>query len=252
MRSILPFLFAGTLFAFGCKPPEPVETAQEAVEAEEETVETPEEVDPSELADTWIEGIYSSQRYNVRFSLPENWRPIGENENAGPLGLGNSDDSLTLLGPPGTNIRMVVANSGSIQLADTSFNNLDSRVGFDNVNIVPDRSRGGSFNGVPGYRTEGDALLRGEGMPIAFMAQALDLPGTPTMLTIFLPLDMYSMCYGDLPDSPDDAVLPETVPEGTGEEAELAPAARECDGNYYSDAIASILNSVEVIDLRRE
>ena len=135
--------------------------------------------------DSWENGVYSSPRFNVRFNLPADWKAADEGD-SGPAGLGTSDDSITFLGPEGTGLRMVVANSDSIQLVDSSFSNLTETIGFENVRIVPDRSAARTFNGVPGYRTEADALLRGEPVPQYLIAQALELPGSPTMFTLFV------------------------------------------------------------------
>lgn len=144
-------------------------------------------------ADTLEAGIFSSPKFNVRFRLPADWKKleVGQAPNGSGAALpgmpATSKDSITFEGPAGSGIRMVIANTESLQLAGNSFSNLDDRVGFDNVNILPEKSQGRAFNGVPGYRTEGDALVRGDRTPIYFIAQALELPGKPTMVTIFIP-----------------------------------------------------------------
>lgn len=144
-------------------------------------------------ADALENGVFSSPRFNIRFRLPADWKKLevgqaGNGSGAALPGMpATSKDSITFEGPAGSGIRMVIANTESLQLAGTSFANLDDRVGFDNVNILPEKSQGRAFNGVPGYRTEGDALVRGDRTPIYFIAQALELPGKPTMVTIFIP-----------------------------------------------------------------
>jgi len=144
-------------------------------------------------ADTFENGVYSTPRFNVRFTLPEGWRRVGAEGEPGVAGLGTSDDSITFVGPGDIGLRLVVANSESIQLVDASFSNLTETIGFDNVRIVPDRTQARTFNGIPGYRTEADALLRGEPVPQYIIAQALDLPGKPTMFTIFVNGDQYDL-----------------------------------------------------------
>lgn len=148
---------------------------------------------PAEVAaDTFEGGVYTSPRFNVRFNLPEGWSRVeGTADAGGPAGLGTSDDSITFVGPAETGLRLVIANSESIQLVDASFNNLTESIGFENVRIHPDRTQTRTFNGVPGYRTEADALLRGDAVPVYLIAQALELPGKPTMATIFVPGDLY-------------------------------------------------------------
>lgn len=144
-------------------------------------------------ADTFENGLYTSPRFNIRLNLPEGWNRV-ENaaaDTGGPAGLGTSDDSVTFVGPAESGLRLVLANTDSIQLVDASFNNLTESIGFENVRIHPDRTQTRTFNGVPGYRTEADALLRGDAVPVYLIAQALELPGKPTMATIFVPGDIY-------------------------------------------------------------
>lgn len=142
-------------------------------------------------ADSVENGVYTSPRFNVRFTLPDGWTRSESGE--GPAGLGTSADSITFVGPAESGLRMVVANSDSLQLVDTSFNNLTDSIGFDNVRIHPDRTAQRTFNGVPGYRTEADALLRGDAVPVYIIAQALELPGKPTMFTLFVDGDAYHL-----------------------------------------------------------
>jgi hypothetical protein len=123
------------------------------------------------------DGMYVSDRFNVQFVLPEGWTPVP------------ADDSIQIAGPD--SIQMIVANSQSIQLVDTNFNQLNDRVSFDRVNVLPDRSDATPLNGLPGYRVEGDALLRGDDVAIYFISQALNVPGEPIMATIFIPGDYY-------------------------------------------------------------
>ncbi len=144
--------------------------------------------------DTFADGVYTSPKFNIRFSLPEGWTKVESEagaDAAGPAGLGTSDDSITFLGPADSGLRLVIANTDSIQLVDASFSNLTESIGFENVRIHPDRTQTRTFNGVPGYRTEADALLRGDAVPVYLIAQALELPGKPTMATIFVPGDLY-------------------------------------------------------------
>lgn len=148
----------------------------------------------AEEADSLANGVYTSPRFNVRFNLPEGWTKVEQaagDAAAGPAGLGTSDDSITFVGPAESGLRLVVANTDSIQLVDASFNNLTESIGFENVRIHPDRTQTRTFNGVPGYRTEADALLRGDAVPVYLIAQALELPGKPTMFTLFVPGDLY-------------------------------------------------------------
>ena len=127
-------------------------------------------------------GRFESDRFNIRFTLPQGWQFLPDNQ---------TEDSVTLDGPDG--LQMVVANTQSIQLADTNFSQLNDRVSFDQVNIVPDRTDVRPINGFPGYRVEGDALLRGDEVPIYFISQALNLPGDPVMITIYIPGDYYDL-----------------------------------------------------------
>jgi len=202
-RIALFLCFAATL---GCSPTgdgdaasEPEEgspaQADEAPAAPEPEAPSDEAAPPEEAeasADSWENGVYSSARFNVRFNLPDGWQ-AADGADAGPAGLGTSNDSITFVGPEGTGLRLVVANSDSIQLVDSSFSNLTETIGFDNVRIVPDATQARTFNGVPGYRTEADALLRGDPIPQYLMAQALELPGQPTMFTLFVPGDQYDL-----------------------------------------------------------
>ena len=159
----------------------------------------PTEVAPAAPAanepDSLVAGVYKSPKFNIQFTVPEGWRKLEVGASDGSAaalpGVTASNDSLTFVGPEGSGIRLVIANTQSVQLVGTSFASLDDRIGFDNVNILPEKSEGRTFNGVPGYRTEGDALVRGEGTPVYFIAQALELPGKPTMVTIFIPGTLY-------------------------------------------------------------
>ena len=143
-------------------------------------------------ADTFENGVYTSPQFNVRFTLPEGWTKAEEGD-SGPAGIGTSDDSITFVGPGDAGLRLVVANSDSIQLVDSSFGNITETIGFENVRIVPDASQTRTFNGIPGYRTEADAHLRGDPLPQYIIAQALDLPDKPTMLTVFVVGDQYDI-----------------------------------------------------------
>lgn len=147
------------------------------------------------------DGYFVSERFNVRFRLPGDWQQTH----------GAGEDSMTFEGPAG--IQMIVANSQSIQLIDTNFAELNDRVSFDNVNVLPDRTEAAPINGLPGYRVEGDALLRGEDLPIYFISQAVSLPGEPIMATIFIPGDNYF---------------------------------------EHSDTMQAVLDSIEALDLRPE
>ena len=177
MRMLWTTLLISLLALAGCEPAAETEgeesaegtegTEGEGTEGEEPTEEPDEPAEPEQPAepegDSFVDGVFSSPRFNVRARLPEGWAPLDPGTaGEGPFGLGASEDSATIIGPDGSNIRMVIANSESIQLVGASFDNLDDRVGFENVNIIPERSQGGTFNGIPGYRTEGDALLRGD------------------------------------------------------------------------------------------
>lgn len=216
MRGTRAALFVALLTASACTsggedaPAEPAEgsaaaaPAEEAAEeaaapAAEEAAEPAAEpaADGEVAADTFEGGVYTSPRFNVRFTLPENWTVVEEGE-AGPAGIGTSDDSIAFAGPEGTGLRMVVANSESIQLVDSSFGNITETIGFDQVRIVPDASQARTFNGIPGYRTEADAHLRGDPVPQYIIAQALELPGQPTMFTLFVPGDQYDLHSDDM------------------------------------------------------
>ncbi|MCA9564169.1 MAG: hypothetical protein KC561_11805 [Myxococcales bacterium] len=125
-------------------------------------------------------GYFESTRFNIRFPMPAAWS-LGE----------GTEDSALLTGPDG--LEVIVANSESVQLADTNFANLNDRVSFDQVNIVPANTSTQPINGMPGYRVEGDALLRGDGVPIYFISQALNPPGEPVMVTTYIPGDYYDL-----------------------------------------------------------
>jgi len=146
-------------------------------------------------------GYFVSERFNVRFRLPGDWHQT----------TSDNEDSMMFEGPAG--IQMIVANSQSIQLIDTNFAELNDRVSFDNVNILPDRTEAAPLNGLPGYRVEGDALLRGEDVPIYFISQAVSMPGEPLMATIFIPGENYF---------------------------------------EHSDTMKAVLDSIEALDLRPE
>lgn len=210
MRSTALTTFLAATLAAACSPGEPASPSSEgttpaaasaeapaaeaqgtgAAAAEAPAAEPPAAQAGGEVAaDTFENGVFSSARFNVRFELPEGWRIDQGSE--GPAGLGTSQDSVTFVGPAGSDLRMVVANSDSLQLADSSFENLTETLSFENVRIHPDRSQQRTFNGVPGYRTEADAHLRGDAVPVYLIAQALELPGKPTMATLFVPADKY-------------------------------------------------------------
>ena len=213
MRALFILLLIALLPLAACQPSEsPSEGAaegEEAAEAEGEEAEAEEgETEEAEgeeaeaeapaddeevAADSWDNGVYTSPRFNVRFNLSDTWSLVEDEADTGPAGLGTSDDSITFTGPEESGLRLVVANSDSIQLVDASFDNLTETIGFDNVRIVPDRTQTRTFNGIPGYRTEADALLRGDAVPVYIVAQALELPGEPTMFTLFVPGDMYHL-----------------------------------------------------------
>lgn len=232
MRSWLILLIVASFASAGCPPAEESpsesegeESSEEGDEAESEDegeAEAEEETDDetedgSEEAaaeDTWEDNVFTSPSFNIRFRLDSTrWSQVeADSGDSGPAGLGTSDDSITFVGPADTGMRLVIGNSESIQLAETSFDNLTESIGFENVRIHPDASQQRTFNGVPGYRTEADALLRGDQVPVYLIAQALELPGQPTMATIFIPGDRYF---------------------------------------EHSDEMKSILDSIEALNLRR-
>ena len=211
MRARWIALFAGLLVG-ACSPSEPAATdgsAAEAASPAEESAAPAAEAEAAApaagaaaeaaapageagepAADRFEGGVLTSPRFNIQLRVPESWTMA---VNEGPAGLGTSDDSLTLVGPGEDGLRLVIANSESIQLVDASFANLTETVGFENVRIHPDRSQTRMFNGVAGYRTEADALLRGDRVPVYIVAQALELPGKPTMATLFVNGDKYDI-----------------------------------------------------------
>ena len=158
-----------------------VEQANEATSEAVETVEATEGTG----ADTMFQGVrngyFESERFNIRFQWPATW-----NITSTP-----ADDSITIEGPDG--LQMIVANTQSFQLVDANFEELNDRVSFDNVNIIPDRTETRPINGMPGYRVEGDALLRGEDVPIYFISQAVTIPGEPVVATTYIPGENYFM-----------------------------------------------------------
>jgi len=154
-------------------------TGQPTEQGDENTTPTPEPVEEFEGR----RGEYfESTRFNVRFQLPANWELVSSSE----------DDSLQFDGPH--DLQMVVANSESIQLVETNFAELNDRVSLESVNLLPDTMAQDFFNGMAGYRIEGDAVLRGEGLPLYFISQAVTPPGgSPIMATIFLPGDWFDV-----------------------------------------------------------
>lgn len=230
MRTLLPVLILALLTLTGCPsgetdtadegatPTDETATeggdeaaADEAAEApSEETAEAPAAEAPGE--DSLENGIFSSPRFNVRFRLPAEWSQTTDAA-AAPAGLGASEDSLMFTGPADSDIFMMIANTQSLQLADSSFNNLTETLGFNNVRIHPDRSQQRTFNGIPGYRNEADAMLTGDPVPLYLITQVLELPGSPTVITMFIPGDKYYL---------------------------------------HSDTMIAVLDSVEVLDLRAQ
>lgn len=212
MRTILSMLLVASFALVACSKPadEAMEGAEgaSAEAAEESAEEAPAEEAGDEAAeeaageaaaeaaagaDTFSDGKVTSPRFNIQLQVPTSWRMLTDGDAGGPAGLAPSDDSLTLVGPGDAGLRLVVANTDSIQLVDASFANLTETVGFENVRIHPDRTQTRTFNGIPGYRTEADALLRGDPIPVYLIAQALELPGKPTMVTVFVNGDQYDL-----------------------------------------------------------
>ena len=152
-------------------------TADEPAEGGDTTPPTPEPVEEFEGR----RGEYfESTRFNLRFQLPANWELVSSSD----------DDSLQFDGPD--DLQMVVANSESIQLVETNFAELNDRVSLESVNLLPDTMAQDFFNGMAGYRIEGDAILRGEGAPLYFISQAVTPPGgSPIMVTILVPGDWF-------------------------------------------------------------
>ncbi|MBN1946557.1 MAG: hypothetical protein JW797_12860 [Bradymonadales bacterium] len=124
-------------------------------------------------------GWFESEPFNIRFQWPASWQVTS----------GPTDDSITIQGPDG--LQMIVAGTQSFQLVDTNLEQINDRLSFENVNIIPDRTETRPINGMPGYRVEGDALLRGENVPIYFVSQAISIPGAPVVATIFIPGESY-------------------------------------------------------------
>lgn len=249
------------------------EAEPEAADSEEEAAveeEPPAEDVPAEDAptDTFADGEYTSFYFNIRFQLPPGWdlvdsRSEGTDARApragemmpnpppyfleadgmrmpvqlgsdGPMGLQRSYDSLTFIGPPSSGLYMVIANADSVSLAATNFENLDSTVGFTNVRFDTEASALRQLHGVPAYFIEGDALETGGEVPVAFMAMALDVPGAPVHVTLFIPFDLYAQCYDD----------------GTRGEA---PVGAGCGAEgYNSDVMRAVLDSIEVVDMQRQ
>ncbi len=225
MRNL--FVLSALALLVGCQPTAPTPSADEtaAAPAAQEGSAAAEAAPAAEPAaenapaaeapaeDTLEGGVLTSARFNVRLQMGDNWQVVESDDQGGPAGLGTSEDSLTLVHTEEQGLRVVLGNSESIQLVDTSFANLTEDIGFDNVRIVPDASQQRTFNGIPGYRTEADALLRGDAVPVYLIAQALDLPSRPTMITMFIPGDRYYL---------------------------------------FSDQMKAILDSVEALNLRPE
>lgn len=232
MRTLLPVLMIALLALTGCPSGDTdptddgaatgadeaaTEGGDEAADDEGEGEEAaPEQIaeaaDEAPAEDSLDNGVFSSPQFNVRFRLPDDWSQTSD-ASAAPAGLGASEDSLMFVGPDDSNIFMMIANTQSLQLADASFNNLTETLGFTNVRIHPDRSQQRTFNGIPGYRNEADAMLTGDPVPLYLITQVLELPGSPTVITMFIPGDQYYL---------------------------------------HSDTMIAVLDSVEVLDLRAQ
>lgn len=158
------------------------EGEEEGTEATTEEAEPEPEAPAEEAFEGVRDGKFVSERFNLQFNMPPQWHYVA---------TAQGGDSVTLTGPDG--LEMVMANTQSVQLADTNFASLNDRVSFEQVNIVPDRTDASPVNGFPGYRVEGDALLRGDEVPIYFISQAINLPGEPVMATIYIPGDSYDL-----------------------------------------------------------
>jgi hypothetical protein len=278
MRAFVPALLA--LAASACTARE---TPAPAPAAPAVTAETTAAVAPATEAedgsdaptDTFVDGVYTSHYFNLRFRLPVGFdlvdtsqagrqeRPPREGRmipnpptyfldadgmrmpiqlgGSGPLGVQQSYDSLTFVGPPESGIYMVVANSDSAQLGAGTFENLDERTTFTNVRFAAENSRARTISGLPAYQGEGDAQMAGDAVPVAFMALGIATEGAPVSVTLFVAFDVYAACYAGAPEGGVPDIDAGTAPQPVG----CPPPG------YNSDVMRAVLDSVEVVDVRR-
>ncbi len=242
------------------------ETAEEAVPDEAADDDTP---DPDAPADTWQGDVYTSVHFNLRLSLEpgfdvvdpaadapdgsgagatgpaappayfvtaDGMRFAAQVDGAGPFGLERSGDSLTFVGPPASQIYMVVGDTDSKELAEATFRNLDGRIGLGDVQLADEHVETRSLNAIPATLAEGDAVVRGEETPVRIVAAVLDLNRGPVAVALLAPTPIVEQCW---PADPDATEL-------------NAPGPTGCEHGTVLDAMRRIRDRIEVADLRAE
>lgn len=218
--------------------------------------------------DTWEAGVYTSYYFNLRLTLPPGWDLVDTTQagrdvrppqpghavpsppsyfeaadgmrmpvqlaGRGPLGVAQSYDSLTFIGPDETALYLVIADSSSMELGIGSFDALDERVGFKSVRIEQNVTGHRAVGGVPAYWVEGDAMTTDGDVPVGFLSLGIGAEGAPVALTVFVPMDRYASCYPLAGEG-----------SGAGPRVDCGPLG------YNSDVMRAVLDSVEIIDVRR-
>lgn len=220
-------------------------------------------------ADTWQGDVYTSTHFNLRLSLEpgfdvvdpaadapdgsgaatagpaappayfvtaDGMRFAAQVDGAGPFGLERSGDSLTFVGPPASQIYMVVGDTQSKELAEATFRNLDGRIGLGDVQLADEHVETRSLNAIPATLAEGDAVVTGEETPVRIVAAVLDLNRGPVAVALLAPTPVVEQCW---PTDPDATALDTPGPAG-------------CERGTVLDAMRRIRDRIEVADLRAE
>ena len=87
---------------------------------------------------------------------------------------------------------------------------------------------------VPAYWVEGDAMTTDGDIPVGFLSLGIGVEGAPVALTVFVPMDRYASCYPLAGEG-----------SGSGPRVGCGPLG------YNSDVLSAVLDSVEIIDVRR-
>jgi hypothetical protein len=144
--------------------------------AEEEAAKKAEEEEKAEeeAAGQWVE----NELYGIKFRVPDNWKVSKTEEGVSAT---DADGTTTVL----------LAGSESTNLGEQMLNDLSADVNFKEVKL--EKSGLDTFNGIPGMRGSGTAVMEKKDMDqeIQFLAYSFKLEDKTATMMIFSQAEMY-------------------------------------------------------------
>lgn len=151
------------------------EAEKAAEEAEEEAAEEEAaEEEAEEAAGQWVD----SELYGIKFRVPDEWKVSKTEEGVSAT---DADGTTTVL----------LAGSESTNLGEQMLNDLSADVNFKEVKL--EKSGLDTFNGIPGMKGSGTAVMEKEDMDqeIQFLAYSFKLEDKTATMMIFSQAEMY-------------------------------------------------------------